>query len=121
MSNKLNDIQAAAYFKDQKIKKLLFQEDNLKKKEDFEVKELKSNFTQLKKVEEESNLIKLKYEKANKVITEQNSTIQNMLQKEKTDKSNFELKIGQANSEHAKKMADLQRTLDGKQIMFQDE
>lgn len=65
MSNKLNDIQAAAYFKDQKIKKLNQEEDGLKKKVGFEEKELKSNFTQLKKVEEEFNMIKLKYEKAN--------------------------------------------------------
>lgn len=65
MSNKLNDIQAAAYFKDQKIKKLNLEEDGLKKKVGFEEKELKSNFTQLKKVEEEFNMIKLKYEKAN--------------------------------------------------------
>ena len=65
MSNKLNDIQAAAYFKDQKIKKLNLEQDNLKNKVSFEEKTLKANMTALKKIKEESNLLKLKYDKAN--------------------------------------------------------
>lgn len=81
----------------------------------FEEKELKSNFTQLKKVEEQFNMIKLNYEKASSKISEQNATIQNMLQQEKTAKSNFDLKFKEVNSQHAKEMASLQRTLDGKQ------
>lgn len=41
-----------------------------------------------------------------------------MLQQEKTAKSNFDLKFAEVNSQHAKDVAALQRTLDGKQNMI---
>lgn len=45
--NKLNDVQAAAWFKDQQIKKITNEELAMKKKLSQEEKELKSNETRL--------------------------------------------------------------------------
>ena len=66
-------------------------------------------------------MLKLKYEKASQTINEQNSTIHQLQQTEKTEKSNYELKISEIKTSGAKDMENMKRKLDGKQKVIDDE
>jgi hypothetical protein len=66
-------------------------------------------------------LLKLKYEKTSQTINEQNSTIHQLQQTEKTEKSNYELKISEIKTSGAKDMENMKRKLDGKQKVIDDE
>lgn len=70
LTNKLNDVQAAAYMKDQKIKKMNEEGLKLKKALSQEEKNISSETSSLKKLQEEKSLISYKLEQAKKQITE---------------------------------------------------
>lgn len=70
LTNKLNDVQAAAYMKDQKIKKMNEEGLKLKKALSQEEKNITSETSSLKKLQEEKSLISYKLEQAKKQITE---------------------------------------------------
>jgi len=70
LSNKLNDVQAAAWFKDQKIKKISGEETQIKIRLSQEDSELKSNVTQLHKVVDQVNMMKLDLSAKNMRIIE---------------------------------------------------
>lgn len=78
MSNNLNDIQAAAWMKDQKIKKISQEETNLKNRLGLDEEFLMANASSLKELQESSNVMKMNYKEARHVISTQNTTIHEM-------------------------------------------
>lgn len=75
--NKLNDVQAAAWFKDQKILKINTEQAELKKKLAQQEKEFKSDESSLYKVQEQNNMLKIDLDQKDSKISEQNQTILN--------------------------------------------
>ena len=64
LTNKLNDVQAAAYLKDQKIKKMTEEAAKMKTALSQDEKNLSGRATAYKNAEEEKNLISLKLTQA---------------------------------------------------------
>lgn len=64
LTNKLNDVQAAAYLKDQKIKKMTEEAAKMKTALSQDEKNLSGRATALKNAEEEKNLISLQLTQA---------------------------------------------------------
>lgn len=121
MSNKLNDIQAAAYFKDEKIKKLNQEEKKLMTQISDEDKSIKTESEELKKVKNEANLLKLKVDEEKHVIQEQKTTIQNLELSSKTERDQFNQKILDLKKEESKERKILEKQVENDKIMLQDE
>ena len=114
LTNKLNDVQAAAYLKDQKIKKMTEEAAKMKTALSQDEKNLSGRATAYKNAEEEKNLISLKLTQAQHQISEQNATINDLRMVEQTAARSSEDRIKEMQSKQEKEVKNLKRQVEAK-------
>ena len=119
--NKLNDVQAAAWFKDQKILKINTEQAELKKKLALQEKEFKSDESSLHKVEEQNNMLKIDLDQKDSKIAEQNQTILNQDHTLKIKERDYKEKLTEMKSKSDKEVQRLKTQLGIKESLIQKE
>ena len=119
--NKLNDVQAAAWFKDQKIKQITNEEATIKKRLALEEKELKANETRLHQVQDQNNMIQLDLKSKNQKISEQNQTLNDQDHTIKIQERDFKEKLTEMKKKTDKEVAQLSKQLGVKESLIQKE